>query len=707
MKKLFSIVIFYFVLMFISYPLRGVDIGSDTSVTRFNTQQLVQDGDRVAGFAALDAGFLLGGSDVTGTWDTFFPVSGVLDFNFGTLILNQDLVTQNISEIDHLGNITGNGHVLDLSQSFKCIPTQSGLEFCSITFTFEEIEGDSVNTVDVSFDNEYNVFGEGSTLSVHQIINENFLDDIVSVSIGKTINSVNWHPSKDFIAFGTASGVGDEVFTYTFDRVGETLTLIDSVNYGSGGNNSVNAVAWHPDGDHLAVGSDSSGKELRVYEINSDGTFGASVTVALAQDVNAVAWDADGGFLASGSDSGGGFDELRVYSFVKSPLGLTLNASESVATVNSISWNKLATANNELVVGLQSGTDRLQVYRHDSGGGTLTFVAGNSGTAVNAVDWSTCCDCLVAGLQNNAEGTGGELRVYSFIDDVLDQEDDQEIGDNVLAVAWSPNGRLLLVGDDGLGAADPTISLYRFDAKFVDTSQVTWSNVQVFFNSNDVLDFTAIKFSGTCGLHGRGHLLSLSPTFSIIVDSDSTLIFNNMKLIGVGGGKLRLTDNTSHLIFSNTTIILDDDWLFDTGHFEVFSEAVFRGAHSFIYQSTEVSTIFSKAVSVQAGVDCVPGFAGSLAFEVGTTFSYDSTISCTLLKLEDENARLILHSATLAVTTSLQLTKGIFEIDGKCTFDSADGIILGNEIVSENLLFNVLPAAHIDVTSGKLIYKNA
>ena len=34
-----------------------VDIGSDTAVNRFNTQQTLNNGDRIAGFAALQGGF--------------------------------------------------------------------------------------------------------------------------------------------------------------------------------------------------------------------------------------------------------------------------------------------------------------------------------------------------------------------------------------------------------------------------------------------------------------------------------------------------------------------------------------------------------------------------------------------------------------------------------------------------------------------------
>src|SRR5581483_406628 len=63
-------------------------IGSDTAVTRFNTQQTLFNGFRVAGFAALAGGFNIFGGLTQATFDSFFGVSGIVSFNTGTLILN-------------------------------------------------------------------------------------------------------------------------------------------------------------------------------------------------------------------------------------------------------------------------------------------------------------------------------------------------------------------------------------------------------------------------------------------------------------------------------------------------------------------------------------------------------------------------------------------------------------------------------------------
>ena len=76
----------------------AVDIGSDTAVTRFSTQQVLDDGDRIAGFAALEAGFSLASMSTAVTFDSFFPVSGAVALSGGTLSLNLDLIFHEVIE---------------------------------------------------------------------------------------------------------------------------------------------------------------------------------------------------------------------------------------------------------------------------------------------------------------------------------------------------------------------------------------------------------------------------------------------------------------------------------------------------------------------------------------------------------------------------------------------------------------------------------
>lgn len=684
----------------------AADIGSDTAVTRFDTQQIVSNGDRIAGFAALAAGFQLDGITTVGTFDSFFPVIGNVNFNFGTMELNQDLILHNEGTIVFWGDINANGHTLELPQSTRCIPELTDL--CAVTFTFEDVESSSITSVDFSFDNLYLAEGEGTELAVDEVINENFLENKASDDLLQTVNSVSWHPSQDFIAAGTEAGGTDELFTYSFDRSGGTLTQLATVDLGGVGN-SANEVAWHPDGAHLAVASDASTNEIIVYEINTTtGAFGASTSVNITPNATSVDWNSDGSFLAVGTALLGVFDELRIYTFTKSPLGLALDASfDTAVAINEVRWNNSASENGELAIGVQGGSNRLRLFRHDGAGSIVELTTGLSvATAVNSVGWHPDGACIVAGLQNNAEGTGGELRIYSFnSNDTLTQEDDHELSDDVLTVNWSPNGRLLAVGDDGLGGADPMVSLWQFDQAFLTTGQVTFDNIRLLLNGNATFGDTPIKFTGESEIEGNDHILSFAPTFSMLIDSNASVKFHNVQLAGINEQRIRLADSTSTVSFQQVRMALDDDFTFDAGCFEVLDELIVSGDHKFIYQSPCTSRILSRLPESRDD-DCAAGHTGSLIMDTNTTFSYDTTISSTLIELEDEYAKFILNSATLAVTSSMQLTKGRMFFDGRCRIIGGEGLIFGDGTEAGNLYVEILPAARLDIESGFLVDMN-
>lgn len=123
----YSYIKFGFIFLGICSRLIGVDFGSDTAVTRFNTQQSLSNTDRIAGFAHMFAGFVLTNTSVTATFDSVFPVSGNVSLTHGTLILNQDLIFTDVTTILELGNITGNLHNVSFAQSVTCIPSLGGI----------------------------------------------------------------------------------------------------------------------------------------------------------------------------------------------------------------------------------------------------------------------------------------------------------------------------------------------------------------------------------------------------------------------------------------------------------------------------------------------------------------------------------------------------------------------------------------------------
>ncbi len=687
--------------------LGATDIGSDTAVTRFNTLQFVNNGDRVAGFAALDAGFVLGGTLATGTWDTFFPVSGPIALQNGTLDLNQDLIFHNVITIASLGNIICNGHAVDFSK-VGCIPRS--VPSCVISFLAEATQTKSVLSVEWSFDSEFVVIGEdsgtGDELFVYSWDGSTLtLQD--SVNFTQDVNGVAWHPTNDWIAVARGSGSGDEIYTYTFDRSGGTLTLIDSLNLGGGGSNGALSVEWHTDGDHLAFGTQVSNNELRVYEIDTAGNFGTVTTVNAGADVNSVRWNFDGEFLGIGTDNIGGGDEIQVYEFTVSPLGLALNASfDAGGIVNEVAWNKAVGDRDIIAFGRPSGSDRIIALRHDSGAGTLTQIAENgAGTNALSVDWDPGENCLAAGLARNSQGSGGELRTFSFENDTLSLEDDAELDQDVNSVRWSSSGLYLAIGLADTGGGTPSLQIYRLDSEFAELNSVFFSDVQLFFDCNTTFQEVSITFSGNNLIHGKGNVLTFAPTFTLLLAENSSLHFKDVTVEGVSGTNIQGIDQTSTFTFQDTTFVLNNDYTFGVGSFNIVQEFKITGkGNKFIYTSDQVSTIKGGLDVVTDGCG-TEGFSGCLVLDHGVTFSYD-VIEPDLLELEDSASKIRMNSATLCATTSLQLTTGIFQIDGKSFLSSTNGIIFGDCTEANNLCVEILPAANLNITSGELIYNN-
>jgi len=237
------------------------------------------------------------------------------------------------------------------------------------------------------------------------------------------------------------------------------------------------------------------------------------------------------------------------------------------------------------------------------------------------------------------------------------------------------------------------------------TGSVTFDNLHMVFDGNTTFNAPPIKFSGESSIDGRGNVISFSPTFSIDVQANASLLLKDVILQGINNQNISLTDSTSTVSFQDVELILDDDYTFDAGRIDLIRNLKLTGdGNVFIYQSTNAFTIKGRAPQELVGSACQPGYCGALILDRGVTFSYD-VASSSLLVLEDDSSEIIMNSATLAATNGLDLTKGTLKIDGKSSFMSADGITYGDGTAANNLCIEMLPAAVLEVT-GPLITKN-
>lgn len=684
-----------FLLLLSSAHIFGVDIGSDTAVSRFNTQQTLADGDRIAGFAALFGGFALDGVATTGIFDSFFQVSGDIDLNFGTLILNQDLVTQDVVRILSLGVINGNGRTLELSPQLSRIPENDELSNCSISFLNSSATNDQVNSVDWNSTGEYvaiaindaggaadqvEIYGwDGSALTL-----------ITGVDIDNDALSVRWHPTNDWIAVGRNGAAGspfEEIFIYSFN--GTTLTLLDSLTLVL---DTANAVSWRPDGDFLAVASNDAGAELRVYPVSGAGIIGTAITTGLAQAANDVSWNNDGSFLATVIDNDAGGDELLVYSFDGVSLALDSGANVT-ATTNAVSWNKEGANDDIIAIGSEVGTgSTLKLYRHSTGVLTELAISVSTTSPVNSVHWRTGGMCLAVGLDNNANG---EVRTYEFASDDISLASDIERGFNVFDVRWDRNGSYLASGSD-----EPVVSLFQHDASF---ASIVFSDINIFLNNDLDWNSPSITFTGESSINGRGKTLSLSSTFSFIVASESSLLLKNMTLTGVKETSLLGIDAQSTFSFQDVHMVLEEDFTFTLGSWDILGDLIISGTSSVTYSSDQNLIIRGDRVGSD---ECDPFYKGALILEEGVTFNYmPLSGSSDLLVMESSLSRLFLRGANF-IASNVTLTKGTVCVDGKSMINGLTNITLGDGLsFANNCCLEIHSAANLDVF-GTFIYNN-
>jgi len=684
-------------------PIHAITIGSNTAVTRFLTQQVLNNGDDIAGFAALQGGFALNGADVTATFSSEFAVSGDIELNFGTLILNRDLILHNVSSLGLLGDIDGNAYRLQLSTTSTCLPDISdNVRNCGV-FLIDTVSINTLANAEVvawSYDDKYLAIGgdaslAGPALFLYELVNNQLVfRDSALTGGGFTVNDIRWHPTEYLLtAVKTSGGTPAEINVFSVDSSGN-FTLESSVAITA----NMNAAAWHPTGDYIAVGGDLTSSEILVYPVSSAGILDTAGVLKFdiipnrVVQTEALDWDVTGSYLAVGLNVVFGSPTLEVYEFNDEPsLSLALNASITVGRPTTrVDWNRTST--DLLGMGVAFTT---RIYRHDAMAGTLSLVTQVAqGGIVMGVDWSPDGMCYAVSTNNNF--LGSHFRTYVFNEDAgsLTQVTNVQDTVNIQALRWAPSsGKYVAIGMDG---SPGTVELY---AKISEICS-TFSNLLFILSDDTEIKEGCVQLSGNSIIDGRGSCLSLGQECEIQVASNSSLLLRDICIKGINSQKINLLDSSSTISLENVEWILDGNYSFSLGRFDVLQDwRVIGDCYTFAYQSDQVSTIQENATMI---------------LDKGLTFSYDPSIdSNTLLQLADDTAALQLNGATLYVSDAgLQLTKGRLLIDDTSCITStglvaADGVIFGDgSSVANNLTVQFLADSGIEVTSGFLSFQN-
>jgi len=692
----YKVLLFLFVFLNVS----AVDIGSDSAVTRFSTQQVLNNGDRIAGFAALEAGFALASSSVSATFDSFFEVSGIIQLQLGELVLNRDLIFRGISSFYLLGDIDGNHHVMEFSTSMTLIP--DSLTGSETIYVFDLLaESDSqtadVETVDWVFSDTFISIGIDQTsvptdiLRVfHRVDDELFINDSISFAVKRTINSVRWHPDEYILAVcrNDAGGGQDELLTYTADSSTGVLTFIDGIDF----SDDVDAIDWHSTGSWIAVGKSDAAEEIAVYAVTDTGYINP-VAVATYNfspsryaNTESISWDDTGDYLTVGTTRAGAAAELNVFYFNQAAPSLVLNASFAVGhSVLSVDFNKTYT--DMIATGASALTgDVVEIYQHDATGGTLTKKVGISdfNKPANCVAWHPEGELLAIGLDPIV---GGELRIYSYDNSAFSVSELKafEHAGGVVGVRWSHDGQYLATGDDGT-----VLRVYgRVEAS---TQCVTFTDLDIILNNDLYLAQDCLHFSGENVILGRGNYLTFSPTTTIVLDPGASLEFKDIIVAGVKENNIRCLDDLCTVSLEDATYILDDDYSFTVGKLAILGNFEIVGEDKvFTYQTDQTSTISST---------------GRIIIDHGVTFSYDPpTASNDLISFDSDTSEIILNGGTLhATSTGMKFTTGRMIIDSRSAL-SSEGTVDAEAISFESdFVIQWMPAANLDLFGGNIVF---
>jgi len=277
---------------------------------------------------------------------------------------------------------------------------------------------------------------------------------------------IDWHPSSNYFAVGTAI-TDEQLKVYSFD--GTTLTEAENVAVG----NSCYGLNWHPNGNFLAV-TNLDGHDVKVYSWNGTDTLAEVETVDLGYDTRGVAWHPDGDFLAVMAQ--GGTKDLTVFSWNGSD---TLTEVETVdlTAANPLNWSH---DGNYLLVGASIANEQIRVYSWN-GSDTLALVDTYDigGDYEIAVVWSLSDDYVFVAGANDTK----TFVVLSFNGTALAEISYQTLGAGAVAnCSLSRGGNYVYVARTGTGANEDWVRCYHWN----ETAETLTLKDSITFNGDGV-----------------------------------------------------------------------------------------------------------------------------------------------------------------------------------------------------------------------------
>jgi hypothetical protein len=686
---------FFLIFILFSNTLFGLQVGSNTTVARSNAPSFVptQNDNTLFGFYGFENGFDLFDCATCCSFDGRFPVSGTMNLHGGSLYLMQNLVLSNTTSINTMGNIYGNGKTLSLSPSVTVLQSTAP----DVLPTFTSYNGPTtINSCDWSSSGSYAVIATNNASGAAEVrvlyydgIN---LTTTASITLGTNVLAARWQPNTTNFALGLATLV-NSLQTYSYNVSNGVLSQVSAIT--PLGAQQINALSFNPGGGFLAIGGILlTTSNVWIYSVSAGGALTLVTNLALpvlTQNVqlNALSWSPGSNYLALGATPVLLASDLYIYYFD----GTSITQTTAVATgltVRGVDWSPSGT---HIAIATTGGTTQnIRVYKHLIYNGTLTDQTSayiSQTTDAISVAWKPDGTQLLTGIAN--AGGSAPLRLYNFNNTTtrLDLNSSITFNSSVGDIAW-------LFGGTQFGVAAGTI--FYAGGAYSNGFCFTIDSLNLKLQNNLTLKAPLALFRA-CSIDGNNHTLDLQTTGSIVIQPSSTLYLKNITLKNISGAQLRCLDNSASVSLDNVKFIFDGDYFFDAGAFHVLSNFSLSGTNSFVYRSTQQSTIRTNA---------------TFLCDYGTTLSYAPVSNQrTGISFLDTTGTLAFRGATLYSTaTGLRLTQGNIIIDGKTIFQSdatiiPEGIAFGDGINANNdVAIVMMPGAQISIASGFVVNEN-
>jgi hypothetical protein len=330
-----------------------------------------------------------------------------------------------------------------------------------------------------------------------------------------------------------------------------------------------------------------------------------------------------------------------------------------------------------------------------SGDDTIIIVRGTFGSPTS-----------VSGIGNKIIGTGNIARSITLLDAAATltlQVQGSVLSDIHLhdSILYLDND--LILGNEGclhgtgtLALQNNIVSLGQHELVLTHTLQLIGSeNSEIILNNNYTL-CGSWHLEGNIIIDGARHYaLKLAHDGAITIAPGSLVTFKNITLDAISSAYFVSLDQTSTIVFDNSTLFMSDDFSCSAAHIIINNDTMVSGGHAILFETQNGVSINAQS-SLQILDDAVCSF-------VATNNNKPLLFNHTTAQYVLSNASLLLQGQVFSLTGGKFIIKGNSKICGQVV---GDALVFGDETADHDQVWIMKPGASVTFNAADLQYKN-